>query len=98
MKHAQMAEEASLNSHHQSEFWKKKGPLLPNTGNKNQAIILVELDQVLKDANLIAEVFNDFFAALQVPLILCLIFHHILVKNHWKNGILKDCFLSNQSA
>jgi len=37
------------------------GPLLPNTGNKNQAIILVEHDQVLKDANLTAEAFNDFF-------------------------------------
>ena len=37
------------------------GPLLSNTGNKSQAIILVEHDQVLKYANLIPEVFNDFF-------------------------------------
>ena len=37
------------------------GPLLPNTGNKSQAIILVEHDQGLKHANLIPGVFNDFF-------------------------------------
>ena len=37
------------------------GPLLPNTGNKSQAIILVEHDQVLKYANLIPGVFNDLF-------------------------------------
>ena len=37
------------------------GPLLPNTGNKSQAIILVEHNQVLNYANLIAGVFNDFF-------------------------------------
>ena len=41
---------------------KKMGPLLPNTGNKSQAIILVEHDQVLKHANLIPGVFNDFFS------------------------------------
>ena len=37
------------------------GPLLPNTGNKSQAIILVEHDQVLKYANFIPGVFNDLF-------------------------------------
>ena len=51
--------EALRNVRYQSAMILEKMRLfLPNHGNKNQAIIQVENDQVLNEANLIPESFN----------------------------------------
>ena len=70
------------------------GPLLPNTGNKSQAIILVEHDQVLKYANFIPGVFNDLFFYPPGTLNTLSDFssHLSVQKNHWKMASWKTVF------
>ena len=53
--------EASTNTKHHGEFWRKMKPLLPGKGKTQSKIVLMENDRVITDSLTVAETFNNYF-------------------------------------
>ena len=56
-------QDASLNTRHHGEFWKKMSPLLPNSsgGKKTDGIVLIENEAIVTEPIRVAETFNNYF-------------------------------------
>lgn len=56
--------DASVNTKHHGNFWRKMKPSLPSTAKSRSQIVLLEDEQLIIDRLLVAEAFNDYFCEL----------------------------------
>ena len=54
--------DASLNTKHHGEFWRKMKPLLPSKTKLQSKTVLLEKEQLITDPKCVAETFNDYFS------------------------------------
>ena len=58
--------DASLNTKHHGEFWRKMKPLLMSKTKLQSKIVLLENEQLITDPKCVAETFNDYFSEVAV--------------------------------